>query len=138
MHGWRLSITFLCGFFTHFLETVRPMQPSKGKVRGIAEPLGHHRSSLYCAASYIMSSLRQYDPLFVSHDVWDYMRPLPRLLTRAFPRLLQVSSIPCPTCGVPAGKRCERYSGALRKQSHVSRKFATSEAVAIRKLKRRS
>jgi hypothetical protein len=26
---WKLSITFLCGFFRNFLETVWPMQPSK-------------------------------------------------------------------------------------------------------------
>jgi hypothetical protein len=25
---WKLSITFLCGIFTNFLETVRPVQPS--------------------------------------------------------------------------------------------------------------
>jgi hypothetical protein len=34
MIGGAYRVTFLCGFFTNFLETVRPVQPSKGKFRG--------------------------------------------------------------------------------------------------------
>jgi hypothetical protein len=40
-----------------------------------------------------------------------------------------LSCVQCPTCGVPAGKRCERYSGAPRKEPHVNRKLAAIEAV---------
>ncbi len=50
----------------------------------------------------------------------------------------QLCSVPCPTCGVAAGQRCERYSGALRKEPHVDRKFAAVEAVANRKSKQHS
>ncbi len=38
----------------------------------------------------------------------------------------QLSSVPCPTCGVSAGKR---YSGAPRSEPHVDRKFAAIEAI---------
>ncbi len=38
-------------------------------------------------------------------------------------------SVPCPTCGAPAGKRCERYSGVPRKEPHVERKLAATEAI---------
>jgi len=40
----------------------------------------------------------------------------------------QLLSVPCPTCGVPAGKRCERYSGVPRKEPHVERKLSAIEA----------
>jgi hypothetical protein len=40
----------------------------------------------------------------------------------------QVSSVRCPTCGVPAGKSCVLHSGAPRSESHVDRKFAAIEA----------
>ncbi|MHB8503158.1 MAG: zinc finger domain-containing protein [Candidatus Acidiferrales bacterium] len=40
----------------------------------------------------------------------------------------QVSSVPCPTCGVAAGERCVLHSGAPRSESHVDRKFAAIEA----------
>jgi len=41
----------------------------------------------------------------------------------------QVSSVSCPTCGVPAGRRCERFSGARRREPHVDRKFSAMEAL---------
>ena len=41
----------------------------------------------------------------------------------------QLSSVPCPTCGVAAGKRCVLLSGAPRSEPHVDRKFAATEAI---------
>jgi hypothetical protein len=41
----------------------------------------------------------------------------------------QISVVPCPTCGVPAGKRCELHSGALRSGPHADRKFAALEDI---------
>ena len=49
------------------------------------------------------------------------------MLTRPTPK--QFLSIPCPTCGVAAGQRCERYSGRPRKEPHIDRKLAVFEAV---------
>jgi len=42
----------------------------------------------------------------------------------------QISSVTCPTCGVPTGKRCVLHSGASRSEAHVERKSAAVEAVA--------
>jgi len=41
----------------------------------------------------------------------------------------QLVSVPCPTCGAAAGKRCVLYSGALRSEPHVDRMFAAIEAI---------
>jgi len=41
----------------------------------------------------------------------------------------QMSSVPCPTCGVAAGKRCISYSGGLRFEAHVARKLSAIEAL---------
>lgn len=41
----------------------------------------------------------------------------------------QVSSVPCPTCGVAAGEGCVLQSGALRSQPHVERKYSAVEAI---------
>jgi len=41
----------------------------------------------------------------------------------------QVSSVPCPTCGVPAGKRCILYSGGLRFEPHLIRKLSAAAAL---------
>ena len=41
----------------------------------------------------------------------------------------QSSSVPCPTCGVSAGEPCVLYSGALRSEPHIDRKFAAAEAI---------
>jgi len=42
----------------------------------------------------------------------------------------QLSSVPCPTFGVPAGMRCERHSGAPCKEAHVDRKLVSIEGAA--------
>jgi hypothetical protein len=41
----------------------------------------------------------------------------------------QLSSVPCPTCGVAARKRCVMQSGGLRRESHLARKYSAAEAV---------
>jgi hypothetical protein len=41
----------------------------------------------------------------------------------------QVSSVPCPTCGVAVGEGCVLLSGALRSEPHIDRKFAATEAI---------
>jgi CRP/FNR family transcriptional regulator, cyclic AMP receptor protein len=41
----------------------------------------------------------------------------------------QVSSVPCPTCGVAAGQRCLLHSGALRSEPHVDRRLSAIEAI---------
>jgi hypothetical protein len=41
----------------------------------------------------------------------------------------QMSSVPCPTCGVPAGKRCLLYSGGLRFEPHLIRKLSAAAAL---------
>jgi len=50
----------------------------------------------------------------------------------------QLACVQCPTCGVPAGKRCERYSGALRKEPHVDRKLSAVEAIERKRVARRA
>jgi len=41
----------------------------------------------------------------------------------------QLSSVPCPTCGVPAGKPCVLNTGVPRSEPHVDRKFAAIDAI---------
>jgi len=41
----------------------------------------------------------------------------------------QMSSVPCPTCGVAAGMRCVLTTGGLRSEPHVDRKLAAAEAI---------
>jgi hypothetical protein len=41
----------------------------------------------------------------------------------------QMSSVPCPTCGVGAGKGCIVYSGGLRLEPHLVRKLSAIEAL---------
>jgi hypothetical protein len=41
----------------------------------------------------------------------------------------QVSSVPCPTCGVATRKGCVLHSGAPRSEPHVDRKLAAIEAI---------
>jgi hypothetical protein len=48
----------------------------------------------------------------------------------------QLSSVPCPTCGVPAGKRCLLHSGELRTESHVDRKLSAAEAIETKRYQR--
>jgi hypothetical protein len=41
----------------------------------------------------------------------------------------RLNSVACPTCGVPAGRRCLLYSGASRLEPHVSRMLVAVEAI---------
>jgi hypothetical protein len=41
----------------------------------------------------------------------------------------QLSSVPCPICGVPVGHRCLLLAGGLRMEPHTSRKLAVVEAI---------
>jgi hypothetical protein len=41
----------------------------------------------------------------------------------------ELFSVPCPTCGVPAGKCCVLNMGAARSHPHIDRKFAAMEAL---------
>jgi hypothetical protein len=45
----------------------------------------------------------------------------------------QLSSVPCPRCGVAAGKRCVLHSGALRAEPHVDRRLSAIEAVEVKR-----
>lgn len=42
----------------------------------------------------------------------------------------QLSSVPCPTCGVAIGEPCLLHSGAPRSEPHLERKLCAVEAVA--------
>jgi hypothetical protein len=48
----------------------------------------------------------------------------------------QLSSVPCPTCGVAAGQHCLLRSGAARPESHVDRKLATAESIETKRYRR--
>jgi hypothetical protein len=41
----------------------------------------------------------------------------------------QLSSVPCPVCGVSAGHRCLLQAGGLRVEPHTDRKLIAAEAV---------
>jgi hypothetical protein len=41
----------------------------------------------------------------------------------------QLSSVPCPTCGVGVGQRCVLHSGGPRSEPHVDRKLAVAESL---------
>jgi hypothetical protein len=41
----------------------------------------------------------------------------------------QLSSVPCPTCGVAAGERCVLHSGSPRSEPHLDRKLSAIEAI---------
>ena len=45
-------------------------------------------------------------------------------------------SVPCPTCGVAAGKRCLLHSGALRSEPHIDRKLSVAEAIEVKRYQR--
>jgi hypothetical protein len=45
----------------------------------------------------------------------------------------QLSSVPCPTCGAAAGKRCVLQSGGPRREPHRDRKFSASEAIETKR-----
>ena len=48
----------------------------------------------------------------------------------------QLSSVPCPTCGVAAGQRCLLHSGALRSELHIDRKLSAAEAIETNRYQR--
>ena len=58
---------------------------------------------------------------------WYFSHSVPMKKKELTPK--QLSSVPCPTCGVSAGERCVLHSGALRSEPHVERKFAAAEAI---------
>jgi hypothetical protein len=41
----------------------------------------------------------------------------------------QVSSVPCPTCGVAVGMHCILHAGGKRSEPHVDRKLAAIVAI---------
>jgi hypothetical protein len=47
----------------------------------------------------------------------------------------QLSSIPCPTCGVAAGHSCVLYSGAPRFAPHVDRRFSAIAAIERKQIR---
>jgi hypothetical protein len=47
----------------------------------------------------------------------------------------QLSSIPCPTCGVAVGRRCVLASGGKRSSPHVDRRLCAADAMRQKKLK---
>jgi len=47
----------------------------------------------------------------------------------------QLSSVPCPTCGAPVGKRCLLLSGAPRSAPHMERKLSAAETVEKERVK---
>jgi hypothetical protein len=46
---------------------------------------------------------------------------------------IQLSSVPCPSCGAAAGHLCELHSGGLRVEPHLDRKLAAAEAVETKR-----
>ncbi len=48
----------------------------------------------------------------------------------------QLSSVPCPTCGVAAGKRCVLLSGTPRIEPHTDRKLSAAEAIKTERIPR--
>lgn len=46
----------------------------------------------------------------------------------------QLSSVPCPTCGVPTGHRYQLFAGGLRIEPHMARKGAAAEAVERKRI----
>ena len=46
----------------------------------------------------------------------------------------QLFSVPCPTCGVAAGKRCVLHSGTPRSEPHIDRKFSATKAIETKKI----
>jgi hypothetical protein len=66
-------------------------------------------------------------PHFLSHSLSMRMKDLT-------PQ--QLSSVPCPVCGAPPGKRCLLHSGALRNELHIDRKLAAAEAIESERFRR--
>jgi hypothetical protein len=66
-------------------------------------------------------------PHFLSHSLSMRMKDLT-------PQ--QLSSVPCPVCGAPVGKRCLLHSGALSADLHIDRKLAAAEAIESERFRR--
>ncbi|MGH9691283.1 MAG: zinc finger domain-containing protein [Candidatus Acidiferrales bacterium] len=49
----------------------------------------------------------------------------------------QVSSVPCPTCGVAAGHGCVLNTGGPRVEPHPDRKFSAAAAIERKRASRR-
>jgi len=47
----------------------------------------------------------------------------------------QLSSIPCPTCGVAAGYSCLLHSGAPRSAPHVDRKYSAMDVIERKQIR---
>jgi hypothetical protein len=47
---------------------------------------------------------------------------------------IQLSSVPCPSCGAATGQLCELHSGGLRVEPHLDRKLAAAEAVETKRM----
>lgn len=47
----------------------------------------------------------------------------------------QLSSIPCPTCGVAAGHSCVLYSGGPRFAPHVDRRYSAIAAIERKQIR---
>jgi hypothetical protein len=67
-----------------------------------------------------MSEIEQFRGRLLSHPA--------RVVTKDL-ALKQFSSVPCPTCGVAAGRRCILHSGIPRTEPHIDRKLAAIEAI---------
>jgi hypothetical protein len=48
----------------------------------------------------------------------------------------QLSSVPCPTCAIPVGHRCQLQAGGLRNEPHMARKVAAAEAIERKRISR--
>jgi len=49
----------------------------------------------------------------------------------------QLSSVPCPTCGVGPRELCVLHSGGSRSDPHLDRKFAAVEVIKTKRLRAR-
>ena len=62
---------------------------------------------------------------------WVLLQPTPMRMNDMTPK--QLSSVPCPRCGVAMGKSCLQPSGALRAGPHVDRRLSAIEAVEVKR-----
>jgi len=47
----------------------------------------------------------------------------------------QLSSVPCPTCGVAAGNSCVLHSGGPRSAPHVDRRFCAADSIEWKQIR---
>ncbi len=62
--------------------------------------------------------------VFKSEQIRDCVLPHSNRVKKSELTPKHLSSVACPTCGVAAGQRCLRYSGAPRSEPHLDRKLA--------------